>query len=423
MKKHFAIFDIGKTNAKLLLFNDNEEVEESNSIQIGSIPDSMGHTGTDGGSLVLWMKAELTKLFNHKGIYLEGLNFSAHGASWAHIGASGQLLSPIYDYLLPLPRDVEKEFDEKYGLETVARQCGSPYAGMLNSGLQLFWIQKTKPKLHAQIHYSLHLPQYLSYVFTTKPHSEMCSIGCHTMLWDYRLNGYHDWLHSEGLHAKQAPIISCRTRYETSILGKKIKVGIGLHDSSASLYALSRQVSAPFLLLSTGSWCVIMNPGQTVPSSQEHPLYYLSPEGQRICSKRFPLGLELAHWDTRLKDYFGVNGTSDVEFDIEKFNYTTGTYEINLFSQAGDNWKNLDDYPTAYHRLIYEQVIALRKGIDHLVGASDPKPQILAVEGGYTRNRVFIGMLKILIDNMEVKTMNNTYSPALGALLALKESS
>ena len=56
---------------------------------------------------------------------------------------------------------------------------------MLNSGLQLYWLKKTKPEVFKKIKYSLHLPQYLSYIFTGIPLSEYTSIGCHTALWDY----------------------------------------------------------------------------------------------------------------------------------------------------------------------------------------------------------------------------------------------
>ena len=38
------------------------------------------------------------------------------------------------------------------------------------------------------------------------------------------------------------------------------KVGIGLHDSSAALIPYLVNFSMPFVLISTGTWCISMNP-------------------------------------------------------------------------------------------------------------------------------------------------------------------
>jgi glycerol kinase len=78
------------------------------------------------------------------------------------------------------------------------------------------------------------------------------------------------------------------------------------------------------------------------------------------------------------------------------------------------------DYPTAYHRLIYEQTIHLAKAMDEMAGY--PKPQVLAVEGSFTRNPVFMGALKHTIKNLKINILNNVNGPALGAMKAIKES-
>ena len=65
---------------------------------------------------------------------------------------------------------VVDEFYKKYGPELeFTRTTGSPKSGLLNSGMQLYWIKKTKPEIFKKIKYSMHLPQYLSYVFTGIP--------------------------------------------------------------------------------------------------------------------------------------------------------------------------------------------------------------------------------------------------------------
>ena len=54
--------------------------------------------------------------------------------------------------------------------------------------------------------HSLHLPQYMSYLVTGRLCSDITSIGCHTGMWNFTENHYHEWLQQEGIHDKLAPI-------------------------------------------------------------------------------------------------------------------------------------------------------------------------------------------------------------------------
>ena len=72
--------------------------------------------------------------------------------------------------------------------------------------MQLYRLKYEKPRFFRQIKYSLHLPQYLSYIFSNKNATDITSIGCHTMLWNFEENNYHDWVYEEKLNEKFAPI-------------------------------------------------------------------------------------------------------------------------------------------------------------------------------------------------------------------------
>jgi sugar (pentulose or hexulose) kinase len=52
----------------------------------------------------------------------------------------------------------------------------------------------------------LHLPQYLSYLFSRVAASDITSIGCHTNLWDFSNNDYHEWVKKEAIIDKLAPL-------------------------------------------------------------------------------------------------------------------------------------------------------------------------------------------------------------------------
>ena len=89
----------------------------------------------------------------------------------------------------------------------MAQQTASPILGNLNSGMQLYRIKYEKPEVFKQIKYTLHQPQYLSFILSSQVGSDITSIGCHTGLWDFEKNAYHEWVHKEGLITKFAPIL------------------------------------------------------------------------------------------------------------------------------------------------------------------------------------------------------------------------
>ncbi len=88
-----------------------------------------------------------------------------------------------------------------------------------------------KPEVFANIKYALHLPQYLSFIFSGNLGSDITSIGCHTHLWDFQNNQYHTWVKEEGILPKMAPVIGSNSI--AGYINNTIPVGIGLHDSSA----------------------------------------------------------------------------------------------------------------------------------------------------------------------------------------------
>ena len=161
-------------------------------------------------------------------------------------------------------KTVVDSFYEKYGPEEkFSTKTGSPKSGMLNSGMQLYWLKYTKPEIFKKIRYSLHLPQYLSYVFTGIPISEYTSIGCHTALWDYQKKDYHEWVYKEEIDKILPPIVSTETSINMNYNGKRIKIGVGIHDSSAALFPYVRSIKKPFILVSTGTWSIALNPYKT----------------------------------------------------------------------------------------------------------------------------------------------------------------
>ena len=178
-----AIFDIGKTNKKLFLFDEDYHIRFEKSIQLSETKDEDGFPCEDIHLLTGWVKQSFNEVVSKPDFTIKALNVSAYGASFVHIDESGKPVTPLYNYLKPYPEALKQKFYDQYGGESeFAKTTASPVLGNLNSGMQLYWLKHQKPDIFKSIRYSLHLPEYISYLFTQNPVSGITSIGCHTNL-------------------------------------------------------------------------------------------------------------------------------------------------------------------------------------------------------------------------------------------------
>lgn len=430
--KVWAVFDIGKSNKKLFLFDENYQEVERFYTEIEEIPDEDGFPCDDLGAIEKWVRESLYALFVRKEYELQGLNFSTYGASFVHIGKEGKALSPLYNYLKPYPKSLLKAFYEQYGDSlTIAQQTASPPLGMLNSGLQLFWLKYERPDLYKQIHVSLHLPQYFSFLFSGKAVSEYTSIGCHTALWDYRRGNYHKWVLAEGIDKKLAPIQPTNQCFLRKLNGRALKIGPGIHDSSAALIPYLKKSPEPFMLLSTGSWNIALNPFNQEPLNAEELrldcLKFLRIDGQSVKASRLFLGKEYGNWTNKLASHF----QKDQAFHKEIKPTSELLEKLRNFPKQLYAWENIDSYPspettdlsifsdyeTAYHKLMLElaemqlQAIALAKGRSSI--------KKLYVDGGFIDNELFLFLLGKGLPEMEIIPAHNPIGSALGAAMVM----
>ena len=76
--------------------------------------------------------------------------------------------------------------------------------------------------------------------------------------------------------------------------GNTIEAGVGIHDSSASLAPYILGAPEEFVLISTGTWCINMNPFNNEPLTVEELsqdcLSFLGVHGKPVKSSRFFMG-------------------------------------------------------------------------------------------------------------------------------------
>jgi sugar (pentulose or hexulose) kinase len=433
MEKVIAVYDIGKTNKKIILFNYDlspvYEIEE----KFAEVTDDDGFECDDIEHIEKWIKDTVIRLVHSDKFDLTAVNFATYGATLAYLDDDGQRLTPIYNYLKPMDERIpEKVYKKHGGQDEFCRKTASPALGMLNSGMQALWLKYVKPEIFIKVKHILHFPQYLSYLLTGKIYSEHTSIGCHTALWDFDNMDYHSWVAEEGLILPEPADVSTMT--EVVIDGKKVQVGIGLHDSSSSLAPYFTSSSGKFLLISTGTWCINMNPFNTgiLTSEQlDHDcLCYMSITKQPVKSSRLFLGHlhEVAvnmlsdHFRTQPDFYKTVkpdnklieickNRSKGERFFFEMLPYSRklkDKYDFFIFKS----------YQEGYHQLMVELAELTVEAIDLIINESDDI-EIIYITGGFSKNLLFLRLISDSYPMKNVYTSEILNATALGAALVL----
>lgn len=429
-----AIFDIGKTNKKFFLFNGELKEVYSSYTRFDPIEDEDGFETEPLEQLTIWMLQTFKEALSLPNFDIKRLNFSCHGASFVHLDEQRNLATPLYNYLKPFPEDLlSRLYEENGGKMNFCRATSSPPLGMLNSGLQLYFIKYTKPEKFAKIKYSLHFPQYLSYLFTGEMVSDFTSIGCHTGLWDYEAKDYHEWVSKENVRKLLPPVVSGNTLYTTKAALGNIPCGIGIHDSSAALLPYLAQEENPFALLSTGTWSICINPFNktklTKKELKQDCLQFLSIKGEPIKISRLFIGEEHKHQINLLYQYFNRSqGTyKKLKFDrklYNKANQCTGKHfnfkflkpeEYNLEQAEITDLTNFKEFNEAYYTFLHEltdlQVASIRLVLDN------SPVQTLYIDGGFNANDIFVEMLRIKLPYLRIIPSDFSNGSALGAAM------
>lgn len=413
-----AIFDIGKTNKKLFFFDEEYNIVFESSSEFEEITDEDGYPCEDIEKLSLWVINALKEALNHADFDVKAVNFTTYGASFVLIDNDGKPVAPLYNYLKPFPEDSKNAFYQKYGGEAlIAKQTASPILGNLNSGMQLFRLKYQKFEIFKNIKYALHLPQYLSSLITKQFFSELTSIGCHTQLWNFEENNYHEWVRNEEIDTIFAPIVPTNTVIEVIFEGKKIQVGVGLHDSSAALIPYLLREKAPFALISTGTWCISLNPFDTQPLTfdelAQDCLCFISFQGKAVKASRLFAGNKHHTETKKIAAHFGVSEDfyKNIAFDKKIIEQT----DVALSNET--IWAATRAYHQLMEEIVREQVISTRLVIKDTIKNIPVKT--IFIDGGFAKNTIYIELLKRFFPEIEITVASVHQATAIGAALII----
>lgn len=428
------VFDIGKTTKKVVVFDHSFRALEEKTEVFKEIPDDDGFPSDDLPRVSHWVKEMFQLYLKHESYQITHCNVSAYGASLVHLDIDGDFIHPFYNYLKPFPERCLQKFNGWYNTSgNFSAQTASPYLGLLNSGLQLFWLKHEKQRYFERINTSLHLPQFFAYLLTGKLFTDITSVGCHTILWNFETNSYHDWVSKEKLIGLFPPMHPASHVVKQVQNGSSITFGIGVHDSSAALMPYLVTQNDPFLLLSTGTWNICFNPFNqdqlTTGELAADCLCYYTYEGKAVKASRIFLGHEHEMQVLELAKYFNVSGETyqSISFNADIYSSLVRTPEVGVFypigmegtgpipdkQQFSTDFTAFETYEIAYHQLMRYLVKWQLLSIDLV----DPEKNVrdIIVVGGFTKSPLFLAILKKECGNRRVLISDHPRASALGA--------
>lgn len=415
------IFDVGKTNKKVVLFDEKYNVVHEEAQVFPETTDEDGYPCEDIHRLKSWITDTYRQMIADERYAIRAVHFSAYGASMVYLDEQFQEIPPLYNYLKPFPDELAEQFYTAYGGESVlCRETASPRLGSLNSGLQLYRIKYAMPEKFARIRYALHLPQYLHFLLTGKVYSELTGIGCHTHLWDFSASNYHRWVTEEGFDSLLPPIH--RADAVAGYTADGLPVGVGLHDSSAALIPYLHTFQEPFVLISTGTWCISLHPFNTSPLTaselKQDCLCYLSWDGPQVKASRFFGGYIHQEQAAQIARHFGLppHHYSSLYSDPavrhsmmrKQQDYTA---RPDLFNKK--DFSEYANYAEAYIDLLIALVKAQVESTRLVLKGS--AVQHIFVDGGFSRNPLFLDLLAQAFSPLPVYAAELAQASALGA--------
>ncbi|SMX36756.1 FGGY-family carbohydrate kinase [Octadecabacter ascidiaceicola] len=295
---HVAVIDIGKTNAKLALV----DMDTLNELAVVKRPNTVlpsppwPHFDVDG----IWEFLLDAMAQFHQSHGINAISITTHGACAALVGHDGRLAAPILDYEHDGPNAVAADYD---AIRPRFEETGAPRLPMgLNLGAQLYWQFREDRELRDRTAALVTYPQYWGYRMTGVTACDVSSLGCHTDLWNPHEGSFSDLVLDLNIADLIGKPRKCSDILGTLLPGVVVRTGLdpatpvycGIHDSNASLLPHVLRQSAPFSVVSTGTWVIAMSVGgdQARLDPTRDTLINVNALGDPVPSARFMGGRE-----------------------------------------------------------------------------------------------------------------------------------
>lgn len=410
-----AVIDIGKTNAKVVLFDMEARTEVAVRTRRNQpLTGAYSHFDVDG----LWefICRSLSELQAERGV--DAISITTHGACFALLDAHGDLALPVMDYEDRSPDALDAEYTQ---LRPLFEETGTPRLPMgLNAAAMLYWQMRSYPEEFAKAARIVPWPQYWAYRLTGVIASEATSLGVHTDLWnphEARFSSLVAALGWERLMPEIRPASDVLGPVEPGLarslgLAEDVPVHSGIHDSNASLLPHLLVRETPFSVLSTGTWVVTLSVGgRDIAYDQTRDvLINVNARGLKTPSARFMGG--------RAFELLGADASAEVTDEDQARVLAEGIMVLPSWPAGSGPFPKRDgvwhgEPKTEGERLyavsLYLALMA-RVTLD-LVGAEGD----VVVEGPFAANADFLAMLGSLVGRCPVVSQGQMTGTSFGA--------
>ncbi|HTU66583.1 MAG TPA: hypothetical protein VMF52_11580 [Steroidobacteraceae bacterium] len=257
-----AVFDVGKTNAKIALVDPALGQEIWSARRPNEIVDGPDGRELDVVRIETWLLDSLRAAPERERVV--AIVPIAHGAAAVLLDHDGAVLAaPDYED----PR-FDTVADEYAPLRDAWTLTYSPHLPLgLNLGRQLFYIQTRRPALFDRCAHILTYPQYWSWRLSGVMSTEVTSLGTHTDLWRPHEQTYSQLARKQGWARRMPSMRNAWDRLGPLRAGIAAATGLpadceaacGIHDSNASYlrFLMDREREA-FTVVSSGTWTIVM---------------------------------------------------------------------------------------------------------------------------------------------------------------------
>lgn len=452
MEYAIAVLDIGKTNKKVVIYDEKLRQIDSVYRSIPAVPFEELEV-ENAKEIEEWFLKEAGRF--GKKYPVKVLSVSTHGATCACVDGKGELSVPVIAYTNEPEESLHDEFYKVAGRpEDLQMTTGTAQVKpLINLGKLLFFARKRFPGEFARTERILMYPQYFGYRLTGKAAADCTFAGCHTYLWDF---GKWTWSEvCDKLEIKNLlPETVCRPGDVLGTITPEIagKTGLspdtivtaGIHDSNSSLIPYLVKGEKDFILNSTGTWCVVMHPSEKYGFSGDElgktVFYNISAREELVKTAIFMGGLEFEKYSSHLKRINGedafpgydkvviqsvLDGMSD--FIIPGIVRGAGQFpDSEPMVIEGDQSftpEDLDgeilprffgDFSYGYAVLNLSLAIQTKVALDRIKA---PAGSPIYIEGGFRKNDVYIKLLASLYPDSPVYTTDISEATSFGAAM------
>lgn len=448
-----AVFDVGKTNKKIVLFDRAMQIVESVQQQFG--PEERTNLDVEPlHNIRNWFLDTLSSL--SKRYTIAAISVTTHGGNFVGIDCRGNMTFPVLSYTNEPGKAFQDEFYETMGdPQELHVACATPpFENFINQGKNIYFVKNNFPEAFAATCRILNYPQYFGYILTGNMATELTSIGCHTYLWDFQTWGWSSVAKKLGVDRlypgeMKRPYeilgtVSAEVVRKTGLHPDTI-VTVGSHDSNASLIPYMITSSSDFLLNSTGTWCVALHPEReakiTGRDTGKLILYNISVFEKPVRTAIFMGGTEFETYWNMLKSYHGLDRLPPfqprlyrevlkdsscfifpgiVKGGVQFPNSKPGVYENQNFYPLADIESGCR-IPEFFKRPNYAYAVlnislALQSA-EAFKNTHIGRETEIVTTGGFTKNKDYNALLKALLPENNVSTSSITEATALGASL------